>query len=236
MRWNPSLAPTTALLLGLLGSAPRTSLAADTTVVKDPATGFTFTQYLAQYSTDADALIAYRVAVPATAPGSGSAGYDLVVQVGAPSAVGWAGLAWGGHMTDGPLAVAWWASGSEGEGDGAVVSARRSSSYTTPQYDAATTLTLLPGGTSANATYWQYTALCRGCSSFASALGGSANTSLAINGTNALAWAYSPTGPAGDAADDANATIQAHDAFGYWSHDFAGAGNVGFDALVQRNM
>lgn len=48
--------------------------------------------------------IAFRVAIPDTAT-AGS--FDALLQIVAPKAVGWAGLAWGGSMVNNPLAVAW---------------------------------------------------------------------------------------------------------------------------------
>jgi len=48
--------------------------------------------------------IAYRFAIPDTAT-SGS--FDVILQIEAPKAVGWAGIAWGGSMTNNPLTVAW---------------------------------------------------------------------------------------------------------------------------------
>src|SRR5262249_19102645 len=60
--------------------------------------------------------IAYRIAIPDTA----TAGtFDILLQISAPKAVGWAGLAWGGTMVNNPLAVAW-ANGNTG-----IVSSRK---------------------------------------------------------------------------------------------------------------
>lgn len=47
--------------------------------------------------------ITLRVMVPQGTP----APYDILFQVVAPVSVGWAGIAWGGGMTDNPLAVSW---------------------------------------------------------------------------------------------------------------------------------
>lgn len=78
--------------------------ASDSTVYKDPLTGFTFSQYLAPYSVD-NKVIAYRIALP-TDVTSGQ-GYDIVLQVVAPKDVGWAGLAWDSGMTGCPLIASW---------------------------------------------------------------------------------------------------------------------------------
>jgi hypothetical protein len=68
-------------------------------VVVDAETGFTFGQYVS------DQGISYRIGIPDPAPTTG--GYDAVVQIAAPIAMGWAGLAWGGSMTYNPLTIAW---------------------------------------------------------------------------------------------------------------------------------
>jgi hypothetical protein len=69
----------------------------------DSETGFTFSEFKAAYSLSAN--IVYRVAVPSGVP-SGQP-YDAVLQVVAPTQVGWAGLAWGGTMPKNPLTVGW---------------------------------------------------------------------------------------------------------------------------------
>ena len=45
----------------------------------------------------------YRVAIPAVS----KAPFDTLVQIVAPNAVSWAGIAWGGSMSQNPLTVAW---------------------------------------------------------------------------------------------------------------------------------
>lgn len=81
---------------------------------QDSETGFTFSQYDAQYALNK--YLTFRIAVP-TGVAAGSA-FDTVIQVVAPIDVGWAGLSWGGKMTYSPLAVAW------ANGNSALVSAR----------------------------------------------------------------------------------------------------------------
>lgn len=71
----------------------------DSKQIVDAETGFTFGQYVS------DQGISYRIAIPDPAPATGS--YDAVVQIAAPIAMGWVGLAWGGSMTYNPLTIAW---------------------------------------------------------------------------------------------------------------------------------
>ena len=49
--------------------------------------------------------ITYRVAIPSNVLPNEF--YDTVIQVVAPIDIGWAGMAWGGHMIYNPLTVAW---------------------------------------------------------------------------------------------------------------------------------
>ncbi|KAI0104308.1 hypothetical protein GGR51DRAFT_522278 [Nemania sp. FL0031] len=213
MRWNLGL----AYLAALLGCASE-GLAADTSVVRDGETGFTFSEYRAAYVIGQS--ITFRVAVPspATTP------YDIVFQIIAPNAVGWTGLSWGASMINCPLTIGW-ASGST-----TVASVRRTSVRTQPQiYDGAT-LQLLKTGTKLNGTHWQITAKCTGCSSFTTT--GSNTKALNANGSNRLAFAYSKTKPS---SASSAAMLSVHDVYNYWDHDFSSAGNIDFAALVTRN-
>lgn len=73
-------------------------------VFKDPDTGFSFSQQNVQITTGSS-YITMRIAIP-----SGSAAgqpYDAVLQIVAPVAAGWVGLAWGGSMTNNPLLIGW---------------------------------------------------------------------------------------------------------------------------------
>ena len=45
----------------------------------------------------------YRVAIPNV----GAAPFDILLQIVAPKSVGWAGIAWGGHMAQNPLTLGW---------------------------------------------------------------------------------------------------------------------------------
>ncbi|GAP91573.1 putative cbd9-like protein [Rosellinia necatrix] len=213
MRWNLGL----AYVAALLGCASE-GLAADTSVVRDGETGFTFAEYRASFVIGQ--YITFRVAVPTPAP----ANYDIVFQIISPMAVGWTGLSWGASMINCPLTIGW-ASGSS-----LVGSVRRTNVRTAPQlYDGAK-LQVLKTGTKVNGTHWQITAKCSGCSSFTST--GSNVKTLNPNGSNRLAFAYSKTRPS---SASSAAMITVHDTFSYWDHDFATAGNIDFDQLVVRN-
>lgn len=106
----------TSLWIGCLshGRVASTTNAANTYVYNDAQSGFTFTSFDAAY--EIGQTISYRLAIPDSA--AAGSPYDVVIQVVAPLAVGWAGLAFGGSMVRNPLAVGW-ASGST-----AVVSSR----------------------------------------------------------------------------------------------------------------
>ncbi|KAI0969021.1 hypothetical protein F4678DRAFT_177539 [Xylaria arbuscula] len=210
MRWSNGF----ACVAALLGSG----LAADTTVVKDSETGFTFSQFQAEYAIGQD--ITFRVAVPSPAP----ANYDLVFQIVAPVAVGWTGLAWGGSMINDPLTIGW------AFGSTPVVSVRRTTVRTQPQLYTGATATLLKTGTHINGTHWQITAKCGGCSYFTTT--GTTTKSLNANGTNRLAFAYSKTKPP---SASAGTSLTVHDVFSYWDHDFSTAGNADFATLVQKD-
>ncbi len=65
----------------------------------DQETGLTFASYTS------DRGITFRVAIPDVIPDNKV--FDTVLQIVAPKDLGWAGWAWGGHMTYNPLAVVW---------------------------------------------------------------------------------------------------------------------------------
>ena len=67
----------------------------------DSETGFTFSETRAAATLTSNVI--YRIAQPANvAPNTP---YDIVLQVVAPSTLGWVGLAWGGGMVRNPLTV-----------------------------------------------------------------------------------------------------------------------------------
>ncbi len=74
----------------------------------DAETGFVFSEASQKYSIDGS-YVTFRVAIPTPVP-EGTA-YDVVLQMIAPNAVGWLGLAWGGGMAKNPLTVGWWYGG-----------------------------------------------------------------------------------------------------------------------------
>ena len=73
------------------------------------ADGVCYSQYTVPTSN-----ITYRIAIPDVS----NAPFDVLLQITAPVAVGWAGLAWGGVMAKNPLTVAW------PNGDSAIISSR----------------------------------------------------------------------------------------------------------------
>ncbi|KAK3337567.1 hypothetical protein B0T19DRAFT_397174 [Cercophora scortea] len=144
--------------------------------------------------------IVYRIAIPEVT----AAPFDILLQIVAPKAVGWAGLAWGGKMSNNPLTIAW------PNGNSALVSSRFT---TAPGAYTGATYTILPSTTS-NATHWQLDVLAVGASQWA---GGS----LDPNGPNALAWAKSSK--AVTTASSNTSAISAHDAKAVFAHDFSQA-------------
>ncbi|ORY10677.1 hypothetical protein BCR34DRAFT_485303, partial [Clohesyomyces aquaticus] len=188
--------------------------------IYDSETGFTFSQFSAAYSLSAS--ITYRIAVPSSA--TSNSPFDIVLQVIAPKAVGWVGLAWGGNMVKNPLTVTW------ANGNTPVISSRWAPGHSMPTaYDDATFKTFKTG-TKSNGTHWQFTAKCTGCTSW---LGASGNTTLTAQGSNRLAFAYSGTKPS--SPSQTTSTISVHDVHNYWSHDFSAGANANFDALVTKN-
>lgn len=55
-----------------------------------------------EYKIEAQGLI-YRIAIPDVQ----AAPFDILLQIVAPKTVGWAGIAWGGKMSNNPLTVGW---------------------------------------------------------------------------------------------------------------------------------
>ncbi|KAB5559525.1 hypothetical protein GE09DRAFT_1113264 [Coniochaeta sp. 2T2.1] len=218
MRWTFGLGG----LAAILGVASAASQANAVTVYNDPETGFTFAQYQATYSLSGK-YITVRIAVPSDAQ-TGSP-YDSVVQIVAPSEVGWVGLAWGGSMTYNPLGVSW------ANGGSAVVSSRYATSHTLPQTYTGATYEVFKTGTRSNGTHWQFTAKCAGCTSYSGASG--SQRYLNPKGGNRLAFAYAQQKPSNPSS--ASSSFGVHDVFGYWTHDFSLAQNANFGQLVTKN-
>ncbi|KAI1365152.1 hypothetical protein F5Y08DRAFT_191827 [Xylaria arbuscula] len=212
MRWNIGF-----YLAALLGSVSD-CLADGTVLVRDPETGFTFSEYQAAFVIGQS--VTFRVAVPSPAP----ANFDVVFQIVAPNAVGWTGLAWGASMINNPLTIGW------AYGSTPVVSVRRTSVRTQPQVYTGASVQILKTGSHVNGSHWQVTAKCSGCSSFVTT--GASNKTLNASGVNRLAFAYSKTKP--PSASTAT-TLTVHDTFNYWDHDFSNGANTDFAALVQKN-
>ncbi len=84
---------------GLCLCPARRQFDADSAVFADQETGLTFASYTS------DRGITFRVAIPDVIPDNKV--FDTVLQIVAPKDLGWAGWAWGGHMTYNPLAVVW---------------------------------------------------------------------------------------------------------------------------------
>ncbi|KAK7698521.1 hypothetical protein SLS64_012513 [Diaporthe eres] len=213
MSWLSALLYT----LSILGTAS----AADSMVFKDPDTGFTFSQYNAQYQYNTPNVISFRTAVPNPA----SAPYDIVLQVTALKNVGWLGLAWGGTMLNNPLTMAW------ANGNSVTVSSRWTKGRSMPTAYTGETLQVLKTGTKVNSTHWQVTLRCSGCTTWTTTSGSS--TTLNPGGSNRLAYAYATTAPSTPASNTSSFGV--HDNFGYWNQDFAQGQNADFQALVSKN-
>ncbi|KAK3331185.1 hypothetical protein B0H66DRAFT_467792, partial [Apodospora peruviana] len=155
-----------------------------------------------EYTVAAQNLI-YRIAIPDVA----AAPFDILLQIVAPKTIGWAGIAWGGKMSNNPLTIGW------ASGTSAVVSSRWTSGHSMPGAYTGANYIVLPTTTS-NATHWQLDVLCQGCSQWA---GGSLNP----NGQNAFAWAKSNravSAPANNAS-----SFGSHDGKAVFAHDLSQA-------------
>jgi hypothetical protein len=105
----------TTALLAAIGSAaaaptPDAQGGAATTKYCDAASTICYSEFTSTNN------IAFRIAIPDTAT---AAPFDVLLQIVAPKATGWAGIAWGGQMAYNPLTVAW------PNGNSVVVSSRR---------------------------------------------------------------------------------------------------------------
>ncbi|KAK3396206.1 hypothetical protein B0T20DRAFT_380376 [Sordaria brevicollis] len=164
--------------------------------------------------------ITYRIAIPDTA--AAATPFDIYLQIIAPKATaGWAGIAWGGKMSNNPLTIGW---ALPNGGNGSVVSSRWTGGHSLPGAYSGATYTVLPS-TTANATHWQLDVHCQGCSKWA-------NGQLNPNGANAFAWAKSTKAVANPASN--SSSFSGHDGKSVWSHDLslAKVPQSAFDALV----
>ncbi|KAK4183733.1 hypothetical protein QBC35DRAFT_525934 [Podospora australis] len=164
--------------------------------------------------------IAYRVAIPENA--TATADFDVLLQIQAPSTVGWAGIAWGGVMVNNPLTVAW------PSGQSVVVSSRLATARTYPTAYAGATYTVLPG-TVANSTHWTLNVLAKGVTKWGSGAGTRLNpSSTAVS----FAYAQSRTGPSEPANNQSRFGI--HNSRAKWSHNLAEAKISDFAAQVAK--
>ncbi|KAK4159885.1 hypothetical protein QBC43DRAFT_220959 [Cladorrhinum sp. PSN259] len=178
---------------------------------RDPATNVTYSEYVTPEK------IAIRIAIPDTA--TQDAPYDVLLQLQAPKAVGWAGIAWGGSMVNNPLTVAW-ASGTR-----AILSSRRATARTYPQAYTGVKYVILPG-TVSNGTHWTLNTLITGVSRF--------DTTKLNPASNAVVLAYAqsatpPTEPANNLT-----RFGIHNSRGKYNHDFGAAKIKDFEAQVQK--
>jgi hypothetical protein len=72
--------------------------AAPVAKVCDAATSLCYNEYASAGG------VSYRIAIPATAT---AAPFDIAFQIVAPKAATWAGISWGGAMTNAPLTMGW---------------------------------------------------------------------------------------------------------------------------------
>lgn len=205
-------------LAGLLGISKPTltprQFEPDSSVYVDAETGLTFASYTS------DRSIIFRVAIPDVIPADLI--YDTVLQIIAPIDVGWAGFAWGGHMTYNPLGIAW-ANGNE-----VVLSPRIAYGYYSPPVYSDSHYTVLKKGTHVNATHFQVTVKCTGCSSWGDESMGFSNIDPEYQTT--LAYAYGNTKV--DTPADMESTFGIHDSLGHPIYDLAVAKNADFAKKV----
>ncbi|KAH7073390.1 hypothetical protein FB567DRAFT_553985 [Paraphoma chrysanthemicola] len=215
----------TAYGLVALGAAgipapERLALEARAVAIVDQETGFTFSETKAAATLTSN--IVYRIATPANVPAGQP--YDIVLQVIAPTSLGWVGLAWGGSMIRNPLTVAY------PNGQKPTVSSRWATGHSTPQAYTGATYTPLSSGNKSNGTHWQYTVKCTGCTTYTGSAGATRIDPLS---TRRLGFACA----AGKVSNPSSTTssIPVHDVYNYITHDFSAGANPNFEALLQRN-
>ncbi|EUC34966.1 iron reductase domain protein [Bipolaris zeicola 26-R-13] len=219
MRFTGSLAAIANLAQAWPTSTDHT-LSKRSTSYKDPETGFTFSETKAAATLTSN--IIYRIAQPANI--STSQPYDIVLQVIAPSSLGWVGLAWGGNMVRNPLTV------SYPNGQKPTVSSRWATGHSTPQQYPSATYTPLSTGNKSNSTHWQFTVKCTGCTSYN---GSSGPVYVEPSGSRRLAFACSQGKVSNPGST--SASIPVHDVYNYITHDFTAGRNEGWAALLERN-
>ncbi|KAI0389373.1 iron reductase domain protein [Xylariaceae sp. FL0594] len=202
-----------ASLLALVG-ATFTAPATPSAKYCDPDSAVCFSS-----STVGIAAISYRLAIPNVT----ASPFDILLQIVAPKTAQWAGIAFGGHMINNTIAIAW------ANGNTSVVSSRWATVHEIPEaYDGAE-YTVLKGSVT-NDTHWTLTALCKGCSSWVH--DGGSTTALDPNSPSInLAWAASPY-PVGDPADNYT-MLGIHSEHGTFSLDLAAAKSDNFDGYLK---
>ncbi|KAK4158840.1 hypothetical protein QBC43DRAFT_138833 [Cladorrhinum sp. PSN259] len=183
--------------VGFLGLASR-QFDPDSSVYKDAETGLTFSSYTN------DRGISYRVAIPEQIP-TGDKIFDTVLQIESPKEVGWAGFAWGGHMTYNPLAIAW------ANGNDVVFSSRIAYGYYSPPDYADSHYTILKTGTHVNATHFKVTVKCTGCSRWGDEDIGFTEIDPEYDSTLAYAYSDHPV----DTPSDPASSFGIHDSLGH---------------------
>jgi len=203
---------TTALLSGAALAAPaQVEERAASAKYCDAASTLCFSEWVSPEK------IAYRVAIPDTAT---TGNFDVILQIEAPKAVGWAGIAWGGVMTNNPLTVAW------ANGQSAIASTRKASARTYPQPATDITYTPIPSLTKANATHWTYTAVAKGASAWGT-------TKLDPSSTS-VSFAYAQSAGAPSEPSSASSRFSIHNSRGKFTADLAAAKVAGFSTLVGK--
>lgn len=181
----------------------------------DAETGLKFAAY------NSDRGIAFRVAVP---PVSAGKEFDAVLQVTAPIDIGWVGFAWGGSMTYNPLAIMW----TNGTANPVISSRVAYGYYSPPEFPQATYQTLKTG-TFINATHFQITALCKGCSKWGDEeIGYTEIDATAEETTFGFAYGNHPV----DFPTKIDSTFAIHDSIGHPIYNLAPAVNSDFDTKV----
>ncbi|RYP66945.1 hypothetical protein DL771_007519 [Monosporascus sp. 5C6A] len=211
------LATATVLALLIGGGSAAPPIASTTAAASQYCDGETGVCY--SEATVGVAPIKWRVAIPAVTSGP----FDILLQVVAPRTVGWAGIAWGGGMLYNPLSLGW------ANGNTSVSASRFAYAHVQPDiYDEAVYTTLK--GTSANATHWTLTTLCKGCSQWVN--NGGARTTLDPGATAArFAFAASPTPPLDPA--DPWSPFEIHSEHALFTLDMRAAQSPDFEKWIE---
>ncbi|KAK3316644.1 hypothetical protein B0H66DRAFT_625985 [Apodospora peruviana] len=183
----------------------------------DTETGLTFASYTSERG------ITFRVAIPDPVPADND--FETVLQLIAPHDVGWAGFAWGGTMTYNPLAIAW-ANGTTN----VVLSSRIAYGYYTPPEYPQAQYTILKTGTHVNATHWQLTTSCKGCSAWGDDEIGKTNIDPQYQTTMAFAYSNNPV----DTPASPESSFGIHDSLGHPIFDLMTGKNADFGAKITK--